>query len=313
MKIAIEIKNLHKVYEGGHIALKGIDLSIPLGSFYGLLGPNGAGKTTTIGILTGLVNITSGSASIMGFDSVNEYRQARKLVGLSPQELNFDVFFSIEELLELQAGYYGLPKKEAKYRTELMLKQFGLIDKRKSRSRELSGGMKRRIQIAKALIHDPPIVILDEPTAGVDIELRHMLWDYLKKINQEGKTILLTTHYIEEAEKLCETVSIINDGNIIATDSPEKLTQAHGMSGLEIMLLSGMNDFHLNDFKYNKFENKIHIDTMNPEKDMALIINKIMEQGGDIGSISIYKSSLEDVFMKLTGKSILESSMNGDG
>ena len=194
-----------------------------------------------------------------------------------------------------------------------MFKKFGLIDKRKSKSRELSGGMKRRIQIAKALIHDPPIVILDEPTAGVDIELRHMLWDYLKKINQEGKTILLTTHYIEEAEKLCQTVSIINDGNIIATDSPEKLTQAHGMSGLEIMLSSGVNDFHLNDFKYNKFENKIHVDTMNPEKDMALIINKIMEQGVDIGSISIYKSSLEDVFMKLTGKSILESSMHEDG
>ncbi|SVD20223.1 uncharacterized protein METZ01_LOCUS373077, partial [marine metagenome] len=207
MKVAIEVNSLNKTYEGGHIALKGINLAIPEGSFYGLLGPNGAGKTTTIGIITGLVNITSGSASIMGHDSIKEFREARKLIGLSPQELNFDVFFSMEELLELQAGYYGLSKKEAKERAEIMLEQFGLTEKRKSRSRELSGGMKRRIQIAKALVHDPPIVILDEPTAGVDIELRHMLWEYLKKINKDGKTILLTTHYIEEAEQLCETVA----------------------------------------------------------------------------------------------------------
>ena len=220
MKIAIEVNRLHKIYEGGLSALKGINLSIPVGSFYGLLGPNGAGKTTTIGIITGLVNITSGSASIMGYDSIKEFREARKLIGLSPQELNFDVFLTMEELLELQAGYYGLPKKEAKERAAIMLEQFGLTEKRKSRSRELSGGMKRRIQIAKALVHDPPIVILDEPTAGVDIELRHMLWDYLKKINNDGKTILLTTHYIEEAEQLCETIAIIN-GYVVSVDGTE--------------------------------------------------------------------------------------------
>ena len=193
---ALEVNKLCKIYDGGLEALKGIDLSIPEGSFYGLLGPNGAGKTTTIGIITGLVNITSGSASIMGYDSVKEFRKARKLIGLSPQELNFDVFFSVGELLELQAGYYGLSSKSAKERTSIMLEQFGLEDKRSAKSRELSGGMKRRVQIAKALIHDPPIVILDEPTAGVDIELRHMLWDYLRSINKAGKTILLTTHYI---------------------------------------------------------------------------------------------------------------------
>ena len=312
MEIAIETKKLHKVYDGGHIALKGIDLSIPLGSFYGLLGPNGAGKTTTIGILTGLVNITSGTASIMGYDSVREFRKARRLVGLSPQELNFDVFFSMEELLELQAGYYGLQKKEAKKRAELMLEQFGLIDKRKSKARELSGGMKRRMQIAKALVHDPPIVILDEPTAGVDIELRHMLWEYLKKINKEGKTILLTTHYIEEAEKLCESVSIINDGNIIATDSPEELTKAHGMSGLEIILSSKVDDFYLENFKFKKFDDKVHVHTKYPERDMALIINEIMDKGGEIANVCIYKSSLEDVFMKLTGKSLLESQVFKD-
>ena len=304
MKPALEVKNLRKVYEGGLEALKGINLSIPQGSFYGLLGPNGAGKTTTIGIITGLVNITSGSATIMGHDSVKEFRHARKLIGLSPQELNFDVFFSIGELLELQAGYYGLSNKEAKERTTIMLEQFGLTEKRNSRARELSGGMKRRVQIAKALVHDPQIVILDEPTAGVDIELRHMLWDYLRQINVEGKTILLTTHYIEEAEQLCETVSIINDGNIIVTDSPEKLTRAHGMSGLEITLTSEVTDLKLNPWTFNIIDGKIHVNIDHPEKEMAKVINQISEQGSGIENVRIYRSSLEDVFMKLTGKSL---------
>jgi len=183
-----------------------------------------------------------------------------------------------------------------------MLEQFGLTDKSKSRARELSGGMKRRVQIAKALIHDPPIVILDEPTAGVDIELRHMLWDYLRKINKEGKTILLTTHYIEEAEELCETVSIIDDGNIIATDSPEKLTQAHGMSGLEITLSSKLENLDMDSWNYKKIDGKIHVDTSHPEKDISEIISQITTQGGAIENVRIYRSSLEDVFMKLTGK-----------
>ena len=304
MTAAIEVNNLRKIYEGGLEALKGIDLFIPEGSFYGLLGPNGAGKTTTIGIITGLVHLTSGTASVMGYDVILEYRKSRRLIGLSPQELNFDVFFSIEDLLTLQAGYYGLSHSKAKERTTLMLEQFGLIEKRKSRARELSGGMKRRVQIAKALVHDPPILILDEPTAGVDIELRHMLWDYLRKINTEGKTILLTTHYIEEAEQLCKTVSIIDDGKIIVTDSPEKLTQSHGMSGLEITLLSNSDNLDMGSWNYKKFDGKIHVDTSQPEKDMADIINKISGQGGAIENVRIYRSSLEDVFMKLTGKSL---------
>ena len=304
MNAAIEVRNLQKIYGNGLKALKGVNLSIPQGSFYGLLGPNGAGKTTTIGIITGLVNITSGSITIMGHDSVNDFRNARKLIGLSPQELNFDVFFSMEELLELQAGYYGLPYKEAKERTKLMLQQFGVTEKRKSRSRELSGGMKRRVQIAKALVHDPPIIILDEPTAGVDIELRYMLWDYLRKINKEGKTILLTTHYIEEAEQLCDTVSIIDDGNIIATDSPEKMTQSHGMSGVEITLSSSLDNLVMGTWSYKKIDDRIHVDTYQPEKDMANIISQISNQGGVIENVRIYRSSLEDVFMTLTGKSL---------
>ena len=240
----------------------------------------------------------------MGHDSVKEFRQARKLIGLSPQELNFDVFFSIGELLELQAGYYGLSNKEAKERTTIMLEQFGLTEKRNSRARELSGGMKRRVQIAKSLVHDPKIVILDEPTAGVDIELRHMLWNYLRQINEEGKTILLTTHYIEEAEQLCETVSIINDGKIIVTDSPDKLTQAHGMSGLEITLTSRVADLKLDPWTYKNIDGKIHVNMNHPGKEMAKVINQISEQGSGIENVRIYRSSLEDVFMKLTGKSL---------
>ena len=307
---ALEVKKLCKIYDGGLEALKGIDLSIPEGSFYGLLGPNGAGKTTTIGIITGLVNITSGTASIMGYDSVKEFRQARKLIGLSPQELNFDVFFSIGELLELQAGYYGLSSKNAKERTSIMLEQFGLEDKRNAKSRELSGGMKRRVQIAKALIHDPPIVILDEPTAGVDIELRHMLWDYLRSINKAGKTILLTTHYIEEAEQLCEKVSIINNGIIIANDSPSKLTQKYGKSGLEIELSKSIDNLNLTELDFSLENKKIYININNPEKEMAKIISKISGQGGLIENVKIVRSSLEDVFIKLTGKSINEDNFS---
>ena len=191
-----------------------------------------------------------------------------------------------------------------------MLQQFGLTQKRKSRARELSGGMKRRVQIAKALVHDPPIVILDEPTAGVDIELRHMLWDYLRRINNEGKTILLTTHYIEEAEQLCETVSIIDDGNIIATDSPQKLTRAHGMSGLEITLSSNSDKLDMDSWDYKIIDGKIHVDTPQPEKDMAAIISQISNQEGAIENVCIYRSSLEDVFMKLTGKSLQDKADN---
>ena len=187
---AIEIKKLKKIYDNKFEALREINLNIPKGSFYGLLGPNGAGKTTTIGAISGLVNYNHGNINVLGYDNKKHFRITRKLIGLSPQELNFDVFFPIKKVLEFQAGYYGFSPKEARERSTLMLKQFGLIEKRNNSCRELSGGMKRRLQIAKALIHDPEILILDEPTAGVDIELRYMLWDFLKKINNEKQFYL---------------------------------------------------------------------------------------------------------------------------
>ena len=303
---AIKITSLYKKYNNKVEALKGIDLKIKQGSFYGLLGPNGAGKTTTIGIISGLTKLSSGTVKILGYDAIKDYRNARKLIGLSPQELNFDLFFPIHELLTLQAGYYGLPLKQAKERTELMLNQFGLLDKANAKARELSGGMKRRIQIAKALIHNPPIVILDEPTAGVDIELRYMLWEYLKKINKEGKTILLTTHYIEEAEKLCDTISIINDGKIMVEGSPKELMRKHGKSGLEITLNETHNNIKLPNWDFTVKKNKIKVLSDNPEKDLLKITNTLNEKQYNVIGVEIFNSSLEDVFINITGKQMNE-------
>ena len=297
---AIEIKKLKKIYDNKFEALKGIDLNIPKGSFYGLLGPNGAGKTTTIGAISGLVNYHNGSISVMGYDNKKNYRITRKLIGLSPQELNFDVFFPIKKVLEFQAGYYGLSHNKAKERTEMMLEQFGLTDKKNNSFRELSGGMKRRLQIAKALIHNPEILILDEPTAGVDIELRYMLWDFLKKINQEGKTILLTTHYIEEAENLCDRIAIIDNGNIIINDTTETLTEKNGHSKIFIECEKIPKKLCIDGFKYIIDDNQIIIDTDSPNKNLP----KIMEQVGKlnllINNIEIKKTTLEQVFLKLT-------------
>ena len=299
---AIEIRNLKKVYDNKFEALKGIDLNIPKGSFYGLLGPNGAGKTTTIGAISGLVNYHDGSIAVMGYNNKKDYRTTRKLIGLSPQELNFDVFFPIKKVLEFQAGYYGLSQSQAKERTEILLEQFGLTEKRNNSCRELSGGMKRRLQIAKALIHDPEILILDEPTAGVDIELRHMLWEFLKKINQEGKTILLTTHYIEEAEKLCDKIAIIDSGNIIINESTDSLTKKNGSSKILVECENVNDDINIEGFNTVITNNQIIIDTNNPNKDLAKIMNKINSLNLHVQNIEIKKSNLEQVFLKLTNK-----------
>jgi len=302
---AIQINQLCKIYEGGFEALKGIDLTIPQGTFFGLLGPNGAGKTTTIGILTGLVNLTSGSATVLGNDILKDYRITRRQMGLSPQELNFDVFFTIEKLLILQAGYYGIPSNEAQERAKLMLSHFGLSDKANNTSRELSGGMKRRVQIAKALVHDPPIIILDEPTAGVDIELRHMLWDYLRQLNKQGKTILLTTHYIEEAEALCDDVAIIDQGQIVIQGSPKNLISELGSAALEIRIHDQTDEINLEKWTHSRKNGILHITTANPEGDMTKVIQELTRQNVSIEEVRICKSSLEDVFLKMTGRSIL--------
>ena len=213
--LGIEIINLHKKYDDVY-AVKGIDLSIKKGEFYGLLGPNGAGKSTTINAITSLVKPTDGEVKILGKNIVSDFRYARSQIGIASQELSNDFFFPVEELLYYQAGYYGVTRKNAKKRIDYILNKLGLYEHRNKKMRMLSGGMKRRLQIAKALVHDPQILILDEPTAGVDVELRHDLCKYLNELHSEGKTILLTTHYIDEAELLCERVGIIDNGKLLS-------------------------------------------------------------------------------------------------
>ncbi len=223
MTTALTLKQLKKHYDNDFEALKGINLTVDKGDFFALLGPNGAGKSTTIGIICSLVNKSSGHVSVFGHDIDTDLSAAKSFIGLVPQEFNFNIFEPIEEIIINQAGYYGLERKEATLRAEKLLKQLSLWDKRKDIARTLSGGMKRRLMIARALVHQPQLLILDEPTAGVDIEIRHTMWEFLREINQQGTTIILTTHYLEEAETLCKNIAIIDGGNIIENTSMKQL------------------------------------------------------------------------------------------
>ena len=219
---AISIKNLVKEYPN-LTAVDNISLEIKQGEFFGLLGPNGAGKTTTIGILTGLINKTSGDVKLFDKDVVENYLDARKLIGLVPQEFNFDIFSTVYNILYFSAGYFGMPAKERPAKIKQVLEDLRLWDKKDSKARELSGGMKRKLMIARALMHTPKILILDEPTAGVDVETRKYMWEFMKKLNKQGTTILLTTHYLEEAEALCERIAIIHKGKIVKIDTKENI------------------------------------------------------------------------------------------
>ena len=302
---AIEILGLKKSYEKT-LALNGVNLSIKQGEFFGLLGPNGAGKTTTINILTGLVFREEGSTLVFGKDTVKDFRFTRSKIGIAAQELSVDWFFSIEKLLYFQAGYYGLSKKVAKKRIEDLLIRLDLQKKKDSRLRQLSGGMKRRFQLAKALVHDPDIIILDEPTAGVDVELRRSLWKYLKDLHAAGKTILLTTHYIEEAEKLCENVAIIDEGKILKEGSPKKLTQELGSSGITIHLNENKQNLNtvLADYSFTLDQNRLHFSVKDSDLAMPKIIQTLSNNNITIQSVEATSSSLEDVFLDLTGKDI---------
>ncbi len=223
MTVALSIKNLSKTYKNGVLALKGIDLEIQQGDFYALLGPNGAGKSTTIGIVSSLVNKSSGEVKIFGKDLDRELAEAKTYLGLVPQEFNFNQFERVYDVVMTQAGYYGIPRRIAQQRTEKYLRQLGLWEKRNDVSRTLSGGMKRRLMIARALVHEPKLLILDEPTAGVDIELRRSMWAFLTDLNNSGTTIILTTHYLEEAESLCRNVAIIDHGEIVVDKPVEEV------------------------------------------------------------------------------------------
>ncbi|HXE44733.1 MAG TPA: ABC transporter ATP-binding protein [Conexibacter sp.] len=231
--MALQIENLVKRYPTGTEALKGVDLSISPGQFFGLLGPNGAGKSTLIHCTTGLAAPTSGAIRVFGNDAVSHYEQARLAVGLAPQDLNLDWFLTVEETLDYHGGYFGMSRRDRRDRCKELLEAFSLTDKREERTRTLSGGMKRRLILARALMHRPRLLILDEPTAGVDVELRLELWHYVQRINAEGTTILLTTHYLEEAEQLCDHVAFINGGESVATGTSDELAERYGVSSLE--------------------------------------------------------------------------------
>ena len=304
---AIQISGLTKSYGNVH-ALRGVDMTIKEGEFFGLLGPNGAGKTTMINIVTGLVFRDEGTTEVFGKDTVKDFRFTRSKIGIAAQELSVDWFFPIEKLLVFQAGYYGISESDAKPKIDDLFERLGLSKKRESRLRQLSGGMKRRFQLAKALVHDPDIIILDEPTAGIDVELRRNLWQYLRDLHSQGKTILLTTHYIEEAELLCENVAIIDEGEILKKGSPKDLTRELGTAGITVQLgnvRNGMESF-LDRFTFTREENRFHFSVKDPDSAMPKIIEQLSKADVHIQSIESKVSSLEDVFLNLTGKGINE-------
>jgi ABC-2 type transport system ATP-binding protein len=234
---ALKVEKLKKTYSTGVLALDGISLEVEAGRFFGLLGPNGAGKTTLINSIVSLARPDSGSVEVFGRDAYRQFREARRMIGVSPQEINLDKFLTVEETMLFHAGYYGVPKEKAKERTEELLERFALTDKRKQRVNTLSGGMKRRVLFARALMHDPKVLFLDEPTAGVDVELRYKLWGYIRELNRGGLTILLTTHYLEEAEALCEEIALINGGRIVAQGTIEELKWTYAAASIEEVYL----------------------------------------------------------------------------
>lgn len=308
--LAIEISDLNKIYKKStkspeKVALKSINLKIKKGSFFGLLGPNGAGKSTIINILAGLVNKTSGQVKISGLDIEQNQQLAKFKIGIVPQELIIDPFFNVRETLEIYAGYYGIKKSER--RTDEIITALGLSDKASATPRSLSGGMRRRLLVAKALVHNPEILVLDEPTAGVDVELRNQLWNYVKKLNAAGTTILLTTHYLEEAEELCDELAIINNGQVIACDRKENLMKL--LSSKEL-IISCANDVQLDVAALFPSlaikllaKDKISI-TYDPDKiEVEKILGIISDNQIRIKDVSTKQPDLEEIFKHLIRQS----------
>lgn len=299
---ALEIKQLRKVYKGGFEALKGIDLTVEEGDFYALLGPNGAGKSTTIGIISSLVNKSSGSVQVFGYDLDTQLNQLKRQIGLVPQEFNFNQFETVRQIVVNQAGYYGVPRALAHERAEKYLTQLGLWDKRDEPARALSGGMKRRLMIARALLHEPKLLILDEPTAGVDIELRRSMWDYLTKINQEGITIILTTHYLEEAEMLCRNIGIIDAGRIIENTSMKSLLAQLSKETFVLDVERTETQPTIEHFEHRWVDNN----TLEVEVDKNAGLNKVFEQlsAANVKVLSMRNKAnrLEELFVSMVEK-----------
>lgn len=303
---AIEIAGLRKTYAptrktAGKEALKGVDLKIPKGSIFGLLGPNGAGKSTLINIMAGLVLKTSGTVSIWGFDQDQNPRQSRAAIGVVPQELNLDAFLTPREALDLQAGLYGVPK--AARRTAEILEAVGLADKAEAYARSLSGGMRRRLLLAKAMVHAPAVLVLDEPTAGVDIELRRMLWDYVRDLNAKGATIILTTHYLEEAEEMCDEIAIINEGQIVVQDRTENLLKSMDTRTLVLTLtkpIEELKDLPAGVTISAREGANLVLTYRRNQTEISAILAAVQASGAGIRDIRTQDPDLEDVFVALT-------------
>ncbi|MEP4147957.1 MAG: ABC transporter ATP-binding protein [Halioglobus sp.] len=297
---ALTIKNLSKVYGNGFEALKGISLTVEQGDFYALLGPNGAGKSTTIGIICSLVSKTGGQVQVFDADIDNDFPAAKKYIGIVPQEFNFNMFETAFDIVVNQGGYYGMPVELARERAEKYLKELGLWDKRSVPTRTLSGGMKRRLMIARALVHEPRLLILDEPTAGVDIEMRRSMWDFLEKINAAGTTIILTTHYLEEAEALCRHIGIINHGEIVEDTSIRELLRRLQR---EVFILDSVEDLP-EDIRVEGFvTRRIDAHSMEIEVQKGQHINQVFSaldsQGIHVGSMRNRANRLEEMFVSL--------------
>ncbi|WP_086314414.1 ABC transporter ATP-binding protein [Enterococcus sp. 7F3_DIV0205] len=300
MTYALEITDLKKVYATGVEALKGINLVVEEGDFYALLGPNGAGKSTTIGIITSLVNKTSGKVNVFGYDLDKDLVLAKQQIGLVPQEFNFNPFETVEQIVVNQAGYYGVSRKEALKRSEKYLKQSDLWEKRNVRARMLSGGMKRRLMIARALMHEPKLLILDEPTAGVDIELRREMWDFLRELNANGTTIILTTHYLEEAEMLCRNIGIIQSGELIENTSMKSLLAKLQFETFIFDLEEFENKPEIIGYK-NSFKDERTL-VVEVERDQGIneLFDQLTKQGIKVLSLRNKSNRLEELFLKIT-------------
>jgi ABC-2 type transport system ATP-binding protein len=300
MAAALIIEDLTKVYGNGFEALKGITLQVEEGDFFALLGPNGAGKSTVLGIVSGLVQKTSGKASVMGYDVNGDTFDARRSLGVVPQEFNFNQFEKVFDIVVTQAGYFGMRTAEAKASAEKLLKALDLWDKRDTPSRMLSGGMKRRLMIARALVHGPKVLILDEPTAGVDIELRRSMWDFMQDLNRQGTTIILTTHYLEEAEQLCRNIAIINKGEIIKSTSMRSLLSQLSTETFVFDVCAPVAD----DFSLDDFELKVTSDEsieVIVEKGQSInrIFTLLTEKGVEVRSMRTKSNRLEELFVDL--------------
>ena len=302
MTPAIEITSLEKTYKGGFQALKGINLTVEQGDFFALLGPNGAGKSTSIGVITSLVNKTAGKVKVFGHDIVNELELAKSYIGLVPQEFNFNQFEPLINILVNQAGYYGVSRKVALVRAEKYLKQLELWDKRNDAGRMLSGGMKRRLMIARALMHEPKMLILDEPTAGVDIEIRRGMWDFLKRLNKEGITIILTTHYLEEAETLCRNIAIIDGGQIVENTSMKGLLAQLDTETFVFDLVPRREDVKLQDYDFNMLDDHTLEIDLKKCQNLNDVFKQLSDQGVTVLSMRNKSNRLEALFVNLIDK-----------